>query len=88
MKSKINRVSEPASDFTKSIRPQNVSLMLSDDEWYHFCNELGEMNERLNDGWSVKEILIRADRTTGYGYQYVTSHDLFHEMDLIEFSNA
>ena len=35
-----------------------------------FCNELGEMNERLNDGW-----------------QFVTPHDLFFEMKIIENSH-
>jgi hypothetical protein len=68
-------------------RPQNISQMLNDDEWYHFCNELGEMNERLNDGWSVKEILELADARTGYGWQFVTSYDLFLEMEKIELSH-
>ena len=68
-------------------RPLNISLVQSDDEWYAFCNEIGEMNERLNDGWSVKELLQRADDATGYGYQYVTTFDLQNQMNIIEDSH-
>lgn len=68
-------------------RPSNVSYVMNDDDWYHFCNELGNMNDRINDSWSVFEILKRADERTGYGFRYVTSFDLFNEMKIIEDSH-
>jgi hypothetical protein len=67
-------------------RPANLSKLLTDDEWYSIMNELGEVNERTNDGWTAIEILDQVQKVSICGtFEYATTHDfqkVFDKLDL------
>ena len=82
----INVTTHTKQDITN--RPRNFSSILSDDEWYAMCNELGELNERQNDGWTLREIFEKVKLVSlSSDYEYAVLNDFQEVFDSIEKSN-
>ena len=80
----INSTKE-ITEFDREIRPSNLSKMLSDKEWFAMCNELGEVNERKNESWSLSEVFNIVKQVSICGtWEYATIHDFSRALNHLD----
>ena len=71
--------------FDHDNRPRNMCELVSDDQWFSMCRELGEINERNSELWSVKEVLDMVELKSLSGdYKYANFHDFENVLSVLD----
>ena len=78
----------PTTDWDRENRPKNFSSILSDDQWFSMCNELGDLNDRQGEGWCITEVLGFLPQISLSGdWQFATINEyqkIFDHLESIE----
>jgi len=76
---------QPTTEWDRENRPKNYSSILSDDQWFSMANELGEVNDRMNESWSLEETFNLVSKFSLSGdWQFATLNEYQKVFDYFE----